>query len=103
MTTELPIACSLTATDLRARLAEMRALGRDALLDVRRDGPHALLRFAAAPGVRERVAAIAAAEARCCSFLALRVDVTPGAVTLEATAPAGAEAALVEIVEAFQG
>ena len=33
MTQDLPIACSLNASDLRAWLDEIGALGRDALLD----------------------------------------------------------------------
>ena len=34
MTTEIPIACSLSADELPKRLEEMSAIGRDALLGV---------------------------------------------------------------------
>jgi hypothetical protein len=102
MPTDLPIACSLSATDLRKRLAEMADLGRAALVDARSDATTAQLRFAAAAGVRQRVDAIAAAEARCCSFLDLRVTDEPGAVVLTIRAPEGAELVLGELVGAFR-
>jgi hypothetical protein len=77
MPTELPIACSLSATELPVRLAEMAELGRSALLDVRHDGTHAQLRFAAAAGVHEGVDAVVAAETDCCAFLTMRVSENP--------------------------
>jgi hypothetical protein len=101
MPQDLPIACSLSAPDLKDRLAEMARLGRDALIDRRLDGTHAQLRFAAGAGVRGRVAAIVAAESSCCAFLAFRVTDEPDAVALDVTAPEGAEPALAEWVEAF--
>jgi hypothetical protein len=102
MTDHLPIACSLGAADLAERLNQISDLGRDALVDARRDGARAELRFAARPGVRERVAAIAAAEARCCAYLDLRVGDGAGAVVLQIGAPAGAEPVLAELVDAFR-
>lgn len=101
MAHELPIACSLSATDLHTRLQDMNALGRDALLDSHVDGAHARLRFAAAGGVRERVEAIVAAESECCAFLAMRVGDEPGAVVLTIDAPADAEPVVAELVAAF--
>jgi hypothetical protein len=101
MPTALPIACSLTATELPTRFAEMADVGRDALLDARIDGTRAHLRFAAGPGVRERVAAIADAESRCCAFLTLRVTERPDEVVLAIDAPEDAELVLAELVDAF--
>ncbi len=103
MPTDLPIACSLSATELPARLAAIAALGDGALLDARTDGTRARLRFAAGDGVPERVAAIAAEEARCCPFLSMRVGETPDEVVLTIAAPAGAEGVLAELVDAFRG
>lgn len=97
----LPIACSLTATELPARLETLAALGRDALLDHRLEGSRAELRFAAHDGVRDRVDAAVDAESRCCAFLDMRVTEAPGAVLLTITAPAGAEPVLAELVGAF--
>jgi hypothetical protein len=97
----LPIACSLSATELPERLARMAALGRDALLACEHDGTRAQLRFAAAPGVRERVEAIVAAEAECCAFLTMRVGEHPGGIVLSIEAPEGAGPVLAELVDAF--
>jgi hypothetical protein len=101
MPAEPPIACSLSATELPERLAEMAAVGRAALLDVRDAGPHAELRFAAGPGVRDRLEAIRAAESQCCAFLDIALSDEPGTVVLTIDAPEGAEAILAELVDAF--
>src|SRR4051812_32810901 len=103
MAAELPIACSLTATELPSRLAEMAALGAAALVAARQDAAHAELRFTAGPDVRERVEAIVAAESQCCAFMTMRVTERPGVVVLSIDAPEGAEVALAEFVEAFRG
>jgi hypothetical protein len=103
MPTELPIACSLSATELPARLAEMADLGREALREARYDGAEAQLRFAAGAGVRERVDAVVAAETQCCAFLTMRVSDAHETVVLSITAPAGAEVVLAELVDAFRG
>lgn len=94
------IACSLGATDLAARHAEMTALG-DALLDARVNAGRAELRFR--PQARERVTELAAAEHECCPFLAMRIGAEPGAVVLSIDAPPGAEVVLRGIVDAFCG
>ena len=67
MDPDTPIACSLSADELPERLAELRAIGRDALLTVDRDRRAALPRRRAR--TRARLEAIIAAESRCCSFL----------------------------------
>jgi hypothetical protein len=101
MPEELPIACSLSVTDLTARLRAIADLGRDALLDSRIDGAGAHLRFAASPGVRDRVDAIVAAESECCAFLTMRVAEERDGVRLTIAAPAGAEFMVVELIDAF--
>jgi hypothetical protein len=103
MPAELPIACSLTATELPKRLADMADVGRVALLDVRDDGTQAELRFAAGAGVRDRVDAIRAAESQCCAFLDMAVTDEPDTVVLTIDASEGAEVVLTEIVDAFRG
>ena len=103
MPTELPIACSLSATELPARFAQMAELGRDALVAVELSGTHATLRFAAGAGVRERVTSVVAAESACCAFLAMQVRDEPDAVVLDITAPEDAEPVLRELVDAFRG
>ncbi len=100
--TELPIACSLSATDLSARLEEMADVGRASLLDATTTHARAKLRFAAGAGVRERVEAVVAAESRCCPFLSMRVSDEPDVVVLTIEAPDGAEPVLAELVDAFR-
>lgn len=103
MPAELPIACSLTATELPARLAEITTLGRDALIDVLHEPGHAELRFAAGDGVRARIEAIAWAEAQCCAFLNMDVRDEPGLVVLSITAAPDGALVLGELVDAFRG
>lgn len=101
MSTELPIACSLSASELPARLAEMSAIGRDSLLGAKASGRHARLRFDGGPDTRDRLAAIVAAESQCCAFLTMRLTEAPGSITLEIQGPEGAEPVVDELVQAF--
>jgi hypothetical protein len=98
MTTDTPIACSLSAAELSARLAEMRAIGTDALLDVSPDG---VLRFRADEQTRERLEGIIAAESQCCSFLRFDLTEQGGELRLAVTGPEGAEPVASDLVNAF--
>jgi hypothetical protein len=98
MTQDLPIACSLNASDLRARLDEIGALGRDALLSTDAGGT---MRFRADKATRERLAAIIDAEATCCSFLRFELADEGDTLTLTITAPAGAEPVAHDLTAAF--
>ena len=102
MSTELPIACSLSAGELPARQAQMAELGRDALFGAAVDRGRAELRFTASSGIRERVESFAAAERECCAFLTMRVVEARGEVCLTIEAPEGAEPVLEELVSAFE-
>ena len=97
---DLPLACSLDAQALEGRLAEMRALGRDALLGTDADGT---LRVRATPGTRARLERIVAAEAECCAFLRLELEERDGELHLSVAAPEGAEPVAAGLVEAFAG
>ena len=103
MPTELPIACTLSATELPARLAQMAELGRDALVDVELSGPRATLRFAAGKGVRDRITSVVVAESACCAFLTMDVSDKPDTVVLSIIAPEDAELVVKELVDAFRG
>lgn len=98
MTPETPIACSLSAEELPARLAQMRAIGKDALLAVT---PQGTLRFRADETTRERLDAIIAAESQCCSFLRFELAEDGGELLLSVTAPEGAEPLARDLVDAF--
>ena len=101
MSSELPSACSLDATELRRRLAAIAALGHAALVSARTEPARAELVFAAAPGVRERLEAVVAAEAQCCAFLAMRIDDSAAALVLTIDAPEAAEPVLAELAGVF--
>jgi hypothetical protein len=95
----LPIACTLTGDELPRRRAEIRALGRGALLSVERHKARAVLRFR--PAAREELERIVAAESRCCSFLDLAISAEPEAAVLTIAAPPGAEPVMNGLVDAF--
>src|SRR4051812_12277489 len=101
MPTELPIACSLSAAELPARLAAMNELGRSALVGVERTKTTAVLRFRSGGETSERPAAIVTAEARCCAFLDMTVSETGDALALTISAPPAAGPVLDELVAAF--
>jgi hypothetical protein len=84
----MPIACTLTADELRGRIAEARELGERALVGLEVADRRAVLRF---NGERERVDALVTAESRCCSFLAFDVKQHGGEVELEILTPEGGE------------
>jgi hypothetical protein len=103
MTTDLPIACSLSATEMPKRLAEMAAIGQDSLIASDTTHGRAKLRFRDRPQTRERLEAVVAAESECCPFLKMSLRDDPGAVALTIEAPDGAEPVLTELVAAFVG
>ncbi|MCZ4492621.1 MAG: hypothetical protein JWP53_1552 [Conexibacter sp.] len=99
----LPIACSLDATELPKRLAEMTNLGQAALIDAQNDATSAQLRFAAGTGVRDRIEFVVAAESRCCAFLDMTITDEPDTIVLTIEAPEDAGPVLAELVDAFRG
>ena len=103
MNTNIPIVCSLDADELEQRLAEIGAVGADALRDVQSLPGEAILRFAAGEETRERLEAIVAAEARCCAFMSFDLCEEPGAIVMRISAPDGAELVLDDLVGAFSG
>jgi hypothetical protein len=100
---DTPIACTLSADEMPARLREIAALAREALVSVERDGPVAVLRFAGGRGVARRLDAIVAAELRCCAFLSFeRTDDGDGFV-LRIAAPPGGAFMVDALAAAFEG
>jgi len=98
MNPDTPIACSLSADELPKRLAEIGAIGKDALMSVSPDGT---LRFRADAATRDRLEAIIAAESRCCSFLSFDLSEDAGELALTIVAPDGAEPIATELAAAF--
>lgn len=105
MPTPTPIACSLSAAELPGRLAEMRAIGASALEHVERTETTAELRFRADGETQARLAAVVAAESRCCAFLTFDLRGHDDAIVLTIASPAEAAARLMldELTGAFAG
>jgi MerR family copper efflux transcriptional regulator len=89
MSRPLPIACTLSATDLAERGEELRALGGDGLVSVSEEPGRAVLRFRADADIHRRVEAIVGAESECCPFLDFRLEHDSDAIVLTITAPNG--------------
>jgi hypothetical protein len=98
MDTDARIACSLSGDELPERLAELGAIGKDALLSV---SPGGALRFRADAATRERLEAVIAAESRCCSFVSFDLGERAGELVLTIGAPEGAEPLAFDLVNAF--
>jgi hypothetical protein len=98
---EPPIACSLSASEMPKRLAEMRALGNECLLNVEIADGRTVLSFAAGTETGQRLSAIVAAGQKCCAFLTMRLRTEPDTITLTIDAPADAEPVLADLVAAF--
>ncbi len=68
-TAELPAACTLGPDDGAMRIDHWQALADTATPSARRVGHQLEVRYQPGPGVREELEALAAAEAKCCSFV----------------------------------
>jgi MerR family copper efflux transcriptional regulator len=83
--TDLPIACTLNATELDDRLSTVEALRRDALAGQSEIPGGVRMHLRNAPGIEARVRKLAAAESRCCAFLSFRIETTEDEVLLDIT------------------
>jgi hypothetical protein len=84
---DVPIACTLTVPELSERRRRVAELA-DRSLMLREPLPEGVRLFFAADRATEReVRAVVAAEARCCSFLRLRLRRTGKALVLDVTGP----------------
>jgi hypothetical protein len=97
----LPIACSLSAAELPARQAEIRALAGDGLVDMTQEAGRAILCFRPDPEIRERVEAIVAAESECCAFLDFKVEHGAEATVLTVSAPNGGAETVDQLAATF--
>jgi hypothetical protein len=103
LTEALPIACSLSAGDLKQRLSAIAEIGEESLIDhATEDGRH-LLCFRCDAETRKRLEEIVAAEAECCSFLGLTLEERGGTLILSVTAPQDGQLVADELAAAFAG
>ena len=103
MTEALPIACSLSAGDLKQRLAAIAEIGGESLIDHDTDEGRHVLRFRSDAATRKRLEEIVAAEAECCSFLDLALEERRGELVLSVAAPLEAHGVADELAAAFTG
>lgn len=87
--TDLPLACTLGATDGAERSRRWRQLAADAAPVTRRTEGQLAISYQPGPGVLDELRTLAAAEAECCSFVAWAVTEQAGHPTLVVTAPPG--------------
>ncbi|TCK22363.1 MerR family transcriptional regulator [Pseudonocardia endophytica] len=92
---EPPIACTLSGSERADRMQRWRDALAGAPRDELADGG-----IRVHPPVEQmaEVAALVAAEARCCAFLTFRLTAAPGGVTLDAHAPSWARELLRELL-----
>jgi hypothetical protein len=100
---DLPIACTLSAHEVRCGAAELLP-GLAESADAVRPVSHGVrFEFAAADGVVARIAAVIERERQCCQFLRFRLEVAPalGPVALEVDGPPGTAEFLASLHPAF--
>ncbi len=100
-TVALPVACTLGPDDGQQRMLRWRELADRATPTARRTGRALEVRFQTGPGVRTELEALAAAEQRCCSFVAWTVTIEADQPVLHVTAPADRPADIEPIAIAF--
>ena len=94
-----PIACTLTAGDLRDRWAWIATLNRDALRGYDRGDLTLRLRYA--PQAVQQVGELMRQEQACCAFLTFEMHEESDAVTLTIKAPEEARVTIEALFEAF--
>ena len=101
MTQTAPIACTLSPADMPQRAADIRGLGRAALLSHERADARAPLRVRRDAAARARVEAIVAAESKCCAFIDFELADAADAIVLTLEAPDGGEPAMHMLADLF--
>ncbi len=101
MATEPPIACSLTGPEMSVRLAEISAVGHDALLSSTSTDDGAVLRLQPGAQIRARVEELMRAEKECCPFLDFDLGESDSALVLTIRSPEAGRAVVQELVAAF--
>jgi hypothetical protein len=83
---EVPIACSLTASEARERVERWRKLVQDARLRSLSGDGYAATAFRNEPAVRAELEALASAERECCAFLQFDLRKSKAELVLRVTA-----------------
>ena len=88
---DLPIACTLTADGMTARLALIDALAADGLLDCTPTESGLRVRLRDTPEIDQRTRELVAAESRCCAFLDFELGRAGGDLVLDISGPEDAQ------------
>jgi hypothetical protein len=84
---DLPIACTLTADDMTARVALIDALTADGLLERTTIDAGLRVRLRDTPEIERRTRELVAAESRCCAFLDFDLGRKDGDLVLDISGP----------------
>jgi hypothetical protein len=98
---DVPIACSLSASDYAARLDEIQAIGRSGLLRVERRSNAPNLIFRADPDIRSALERVIDAESECCPFLSFSMRSSGSEIVLSIEAPESADPVVRDLLDRF--
>jgi hypothetical protein len=84
---DLPIACTLTADDMTARVALIDALTADGLLERTTTDAGLRVRLRDTPEIERRTRELVAAESKCCAFLDFDLGRKDGDLVLDISGP----------------
>ena len=84
---DLPIACTLPADGMEARLALIETLAADGLLDRTQTASGLRVRLRDTPDIERRTRELVVAETACCAFLNFTVGHEDGALVLDISGP----------------
>ena len=97
MTSDIPMACTLTPDGLTARLGLIDALAADALSERTETARGVRVRLRDTPEIERRTRALIAAESECCAFLDFALTREGDALVLEISGPEDAR----PLIESF--
>jgi hypothetical protein len=92
-----PIACTLTPAEYRTRTAELASLAERALRSRERTERGERLTFHRSDAVERELDAAIAAEASCCSFLAMTLERREDRLVLDVAGPPEARPVIAEL------
>jgi hypothetical protein len=87
MSTELPIACTLSPDGFAARMSLIDALAADGLITRAATAHGVRVRLRDTPEIERRVRELVAAESECCAFLDFTLGRDDDAIVLEIAGP----------------
>jgi hypothetical protein len=95
--TQIPIACSLPATEYRKRVEEAGTITQDAMRERQIIDGGARLTFTNAADIHSRLERFVGAESECCPFLTMQLTASGDQIQLEVTGPAEAAPIIAEL------